>query len=184
MRTSFFYDEEDIHNLIDIAQQYCPYNEFCYGNRTQIPQLRPGYSSCCKDCYCDEQFGDRLDCCWDFMDKAKNVEKNDLACVLPAVLPTDENKYRISGYFMMGSRPGNGSNKCAKENVAVWGSPCPIYSQAKSVIYYNKHCPDCNGMDDSFPWVVYISCNGGTSLFSGLKRNQCTFLFRPPRQTM
>ena len=70
------FDEDEIETLTDIALQQCPYNTFCHRNRTHAPEFRSGFGSCCKDCFCDEQCGERNDCCWKFLDNRK-IEKNE-----------------------------------------------------------------------------------------------------------
>ena len=92
-----------------------------------------------------------------------------------------------SSYFMVDSCLGNSSYKCNRKDAAVWGPLYPVSSSISSMIYYNQHCAECNGVSDSNPWDTYVSCNGtnslsGLSLISGLKRKQCRVQFRPPKK--
>ena len=181
------FDEEEICNLTDIAIQQCPYNAFCHRNRTTVPKFRAGYGSCCKDCYCDEQCGERMDCCWDFIDTTKIEEQNALTCITPVILPANEQLEDDPSYLMVDSCHGNDSYECRRENAAVWGPLFPASSPSTSLIYFNEYCAKCNGVTDSTPWDTYVSCNGtnslsGLSLIGGLKRKQCRVRFRPPKK--
>ena len=182
------FDEEEIATLTDIAIQQCPYNAFCHRNRTIDITFRTGYGPCCKDCFCDERCGERMDCCWDFLDTIKVEERIELKCVTPVVLSADENSKSDNSYLMIDSCHGNDSYQCSEEDAAIWGPLFPASSEATSMIYFNRYCAKCNGVTDSIPWETYISCNStdtmsASSLMRGLKRKLCTVRFRPPKNT-
>ena len=183
------FDDEEIASLTQVALEQCPYNNFCHGNTTQSQKFRAGFTSCCSDCYCDEQCGNRNDCCWDFLDNVKTEEKNNLTCVSPVILPDNEQQLTKNdhGYLMIDSCHGNPSNECRKETGSVMGPFFPTYSQATSMIYYNRFCARCNGEADWIPFDVYVSCNdvtspNGISFINRLKRKQCRVWFQPPKK--
>ena len=62
-------------------------SRFCHSNIIQDVDFWVGYGSCCKDCFCDEQCGERMDCCWDYLDDTKIVETNELTCITPVTQP-------------------------------------------------------------------------------------------------
>ena len=182
------YDEEEIAALTDIAIQQCPYNAFCQRNRSIDITFRIGYGSCCEDCYCDGRCGERMDCCWDFLDTIKIEERNEMTCVAPVVLSAAESSKSDQSYLMIDSCPDNDSYQCSEEEAAIWGPLYPTSSEATSTIYFNKYCAKCNGVTDLIPWETYISCNStdttsASSLMRGLKRKLCTLRFRPPKNT-
>ena len=86
------FDEDEIQNLTEIAQQNCPYSTFCHSNRNEDKKFRVGYGSCCKDCFCDDLCGEHMDCCWDYIDKKKIVETNKLSCVAPVTPSENEHQ--------------------------------------------------------------------------------------------
>ena len=181
------FDEDEIETLTDIALQQCPYNTFCHRNRTHAPEFMSGFGSCCKDCFCDEQCGERNDCCWNFLDNRKIEETNKLSCITPILLPENEQLEDEPSYLMIDSCHENDSYRCSRENAAIWGPLYPAFSSTTSMIYYNRNCASCNGVTDSIPWDTYVSCNGtnslnGLSLINGLKRKQCRVRFRPPKK--
>ena len=184
-----FFDEDKIVKLTDIALQQCPYNTFCHRNRTQVPEFRHGYGSCCTNCFCDEQCGDRMDCCWDFLDEMKIKEKHELTCITPVILPANEQlgNEPIHSYLMIDSCHGNASYKCREENTSSMDPLFPTYSPTTSLIYFNKYCASCNGEDHSTPWDMYVTCidsssPSGIALIRDLKRKQCRVRFRPPKK--
>ena len=184
-----YFDDGEIERLTQVAQEQCPYNAFCRGNRTQRREFRAGYGPCCEDCYCDEQCGDRMDCCWDFLDNVKIKEKNNMTCITSAILPDKEQEWLINehGYLMIDSCHGDPTNECSKETASVMGPFYPTYAQATSVIYYNRFCASCNGVPDSVPFNMYVYCIDeksldGLSFIGALKRKQCRVWFRPPQK--
>ena len=183
------FDEDEIETLTDIALQQCPYNTFCHRNRTHAPEFMSGFGSCCKDCFCDEQCGERMDCCWEFLDTRKIEETNKLSCITPVVLSENEQLEDEPSYLMIDFCHGNDSYKCSRENAAIWGPLYPAFSSTTSMIYYNRNCASCNGVTDPIPWDTNVSCNGtnslnGLSLLNGLKRKRCRVGFRPPKKAI
>lgn len=183
-----FFDEQRLLDISKRAVELCPFSDFCLVNGTTTNELLGTGVSCCKSCYCDVGCGARMDCCFDFLDDTKLVEKHNLKCVsprIPSPLPTDD-KPIISGYFMIDMCSGNDSYNCTKETASVVGALFPVYSPSNEMFYFNRHCAICNGVNDTIDWRVYVSCtvaNGFVPdlLSDGLRHGDCQVQFLPPK---
>ena len=178
------YDAQMIYNLSERALQLCPFSDFCFLNGSVIENNNWNSMSCCKDCYCDESCGERMDCCFDFLDDVKLIETNNLKCIRPLVEGTSMIFIYTKSYYMVDSCLGNASYECRSETSAIWGSLYPVYSPSTKMIYVNRHCAHCNIVNDTIPWEVYINCGNsdtisGSGLTDGLKYGQCQVQFRP-----
>ena len=101
VRRQVVFDVQTLNDLSERAVQLCPYSNFCFLNGTAIENNRRGRVSCCKDCYCDEGCGERMDCCFDFLDVAKIVDNNDLKCIMPVDAGVIEELMVPHGYYMV-----------------------------------------------------------------------------------
>ena len=188
-----FYDESKLNDITARALQHCPYADFCYANGSAITDIRVNMASCCKDCYCDEACGERMDCCFDFLDKSKIAETKRLTCTLPKVttiVTVDKiDNIWIPRYLMVDRCLESDSDDCKHEPAAIWGSLYPVYAPSKGLIYFNRHCAHCNGVNDTVDWTVYVACNqafsftlNGQSLLHGIENGSCEVQFRPPNK--
>ena len=182
------YDAQLVHNMSERALELCPYSDFCHLNGSELGANVWYGISCCKSCYCDIGCGDRMDCCFDFLDVVKVKEKNNLKCIKPLIEAKNKGKNMVfiftQSYYMIDSCLSDSTYSCKNENSALWGSMYPVYSPSSKMIYVNHHCAECNGVRDANPWEVYINCNisdsiSGTGLTNGIKYGRCSVQFRP-----
>ena len=177
-------DAEMIYNLSKSASDLCPYSDFCHLNSSELSDSLSHGVSCCKSCYCDVDCGERMDCCFDFLDEVKIKENYNMKCVKPLIERTERVFTHTQSYFMIDSCLSNASFVCKNETSALWGSLFPVYSPLSKLNYINKHCAECNGFNDAIPWDVYINCNisdgiSGAGLIDSLRRGRCSLKFRP-----
>ena len=176
-----------IANISGMALFYCPYADFCLLNGSIHPDARSDRGSCCKPCYCDEDCGEHLDCCFDFLDTPKIVETKKMTCVIP-ITPADymiEFQAFFKSYYMVDTCLGNDSDHCKSQTVEAWGSLYPVYSPSKATIYYNRNCAICNNVTDGISWTIYASCSQrytfNDNLFlQGIKDGSCQIQFGRP----
>ena len=182
---------DDLQLRDDISEKalsYCPYADFCFLNKSLLWDKRRDRVSCCKDCYCDDGCGERMDCCFDFLDEYKIVESNNLTCVTPRVSKNYQKDKFIHSFFMVDKCLGNNSNNCKDESVAVWGSLYPVYSPSKAMLYFNLNCAVCNNITDAITWNSFVSCAqkysfNGPEFLEGIKDGRCKIQFAPPAET-
>ena len=176
------YEAQLIANISEKVLNYCSYANFCFTNSSVHWDRRPNRKSCCEECYCDENCGKRMDCCFDFLDKHKIAESNNP--VVPIGYPNDT---FIHSYLMVDKCLGNESNHCTSESVAVWRSFFPVYSPSKAMIYFNRYCAGCNNITDAINWNLFASCAqrysfNGLEFLEGVKDGKCQIQFAPPRE--
>lgn len=144
-----------IRYIYQTVNQLCPYSDFCNITGSKLPGR--GIKSCCDSCSCDEGCGERMDCCFDFMDNKKIVETNNLSCISALV---DEGGLVKDAphYYMMHKCSRNETYECKSKQLYPWGSLFPIYANSTGFIYYNSECARCNDITGGLHWEIYIDC--------------------------
>ena len=161
----------------------CPFAHFCFANGSDVPT--PGTISCCKPCYCDDGCAERMDCCFKFLDKKKTTEVNNLTCISPAVPGYDVQDLHETGYYMVDRCFEDDETDCRRMISGDWGPFFPVYSSTSDMIYFNRHCAECNGINDTLTLNIKFDCHyivpqTYDSLIRNVKSGDCWIYFPPP----
>ena len=163
----------------DMAR-YCPSANVCNDNER-------GRMSCCRSCSCDKACGERMDCCFPFLDTSKLVHKNKLTCIKPVQQPLHHLMKYVQSYYMVDKCLSDETINCKESEPMQWDSVIPVYAQSTGMIYYNKKCAACNGISEVEEWVVLATCNPPKVLTSDvlikdLHNESCEIEFAAPEE--
>ena len=160
----------------------CPYSAICNFNGSKIMDI--GGVSCCRSCSCDEECGERMDCCFDFLDTSRIVQTHGLVCTKPV---TSQNDRYIKSYYMVDKCLNNDTYKCREMKSSLWGSMFPVQALSTGLIYYNENCALCNGVNDGVKWDIYETCllnyeRTHELSLKGLVNKKCEIEFHPRKE--
>ena len=172
--------------LSDLSLTQCPFADFCQIQSTET--LFDHEESCCKPCYCDSTCGKSLECCLEQFDLYKEANTYNMQCVRPTITFLNVSRIRVPDYYMITECLDDLENMCMHKTVAEWGSFFPVYSKRKDKIFFNKHCAECNLVDDAEEWRLSLSCKVVSDtqltvmrnlLMDALKGISCEIVFLP-----
>ena len=183
---------DELEWLSELSLSHCPMADFCHVQSTDFEALLDNEESCCKSCYCNETCGSTLNCCLEQFDLYKEVATYNLQCIRPIITFLNVSRVEVPNYYMVTECLSDLENNCMQKPVAKWGSFLPVFSKTEDKIFFNKHCAECNDVNDAKEWRLSLSCNivssyqltmMGDLIEDALKGISCEIVFLPPKDT-
>ena len=138
----------------DDIQELCPFADIC--QQKSLEEIKRPYTSCCRSCYCDENCGQRGDCCFTADGAYSPETENTTDCLKTAIPGWGGPILPIIKDYRVKDSCRSSEQTCKDKTSAPWGALFPGYSSRTKRIYYNRHCAACNNVDDFQSWKFYI----------------------------
>ena len=154
----------------------CPNADICFRKATT-----KSIGQCCLSCSCEPRCKMIGNCC------DKSIMGKDSMCHWAVVQKKERSYGNPYEYFIVDKCLNSwNSTDCKAIELEPWGSFSPVYDATSDLIFYNKHCAECSGVETHMPWDLNIICRApyfsNELLLDALEGKQCELSFIPPPQ--